>query len=391
MIRHARQTRHRDSFPARLAASLALLLASAGTVTPAAAAPAEAVLVWPRNPGVSTDGLAAAMQDAGLRSRDFGPLRARMQTEHEAETTATRAALDAVEHGLASARAAFLSQRYDAMITALTTAETAAVATLPAGPLCAATLWEIEFQIGLGLLTRARPGDLEGARARFALALALDDVRRPIAGLYGPDVALVYVQSIDEAARRPARPVRPVLTPTDARLTVDCRRLPDEPALRPGLHIVRVDAPGHRPHTEVLPLTEPALHVTLLRTPDAPLGGWWRSSALDPASPSARTAVHAYSGAARVVWLDEVDARHVARLIVDGDIKRVARADSAGEAVVLALTTDAPAPTPTPPRPRKRLGLWLGLAGVALGGLALGLGLGLGLPAADARLQLVVP
>lgn len=396
MIRHSR---HRDSFPAGLAVVATLL--GLGAASPTRASPAlarttatraaEDPLVWPQGPAVATDGVDAALAGAGLRSRDFGPLRARLVDEAAAEATAIRAALAEVEQRLGAARAGFLAQDYAAMIVALTTAEAAAIAALPAGPACAATLWEIEFQLGLGLLTRAQPGDAERARARFALALALDEARRPVPGLYGPDVGLAFVQAVDEAARRPARPLQRALSPVDATVTIDCRALTPEAALRPGLHLVRVDAPGHRGRAEPLEL-DATLTVTLSPTRELQLGGWWQRGALDPASASARAAVHAFSGATRIVWLAETDAeaRHVARLIVDGAVKRVARADRAGDAVVQALLVEAP-PAPAQPRRTRRTGLWLGLAGAALGSVALGLGLGLGLrEPTNAHLQLIV-
>jgi hypothetical protein len=127
--------------------------------------------VWPRSSAIATDGVDEALRGAGLRSRDFSPLRARLIGEHEAQAVTTRTALSAVERGLASAREAFLDQRYDAMIAALMATETAAAA-LPAGPLCSASLWEIEFQLGLAYTARGQDGDGARARARFVLVLA---------------------------------------------------------------------------------------------------------------------------------------------------------------------------------------------------------------------------
>jgi hypothetical protein len=189
------------------------------------------------------------------------------------------------------------------------------------------------------------------------------------------------------------RPVVTRVSPADAEVVVDCRALGAQAGLRPGLHVVRVDAPGHRPEARITALSdELELQATLAPTRDAPLGGWWQRGALDPASASARTAVHAYTGALRVVWLEEAEAQHVARLVVDGVVRRIVRARTAGEAVVQALTADAPLQRADAPHKRRRTGLWVGLAGAALGSLALGLGLGLGLrEPSGGHLQLVVP
>jgi hypothetical protein len=377
--------RHRDSFPARLARAVAVGIAV--LARPVGAAEPD-VLVWPRTPTTAVDGVDAALRSAGRRPRDFAPLRARLLAEDEAERAAARAALAAVERELAAARQAFLAQRYDDMLAALARAESGAAAALPPGPQCASALWEIEFQLGLAHLARNSPGDPERARARFLLALALDPERRPVAALYGPDVALAFVQAVDEAARRPPRPVRLALAPADAALAVDCRPLPEAPSLRPGLHLVRVAAPGHAPDARITPVAD-ELRATLSPDPAAPLGPWWVRGALDPASASARAAVQALAGAADVVWLEQDDGRHVARRIAGAQPRRVARADTAADAAVQALAADRPPARPAPPaRRRTALLLGLGLGGAALTGLALGLGLGLREP--TAHLQLVV-
>ncbi len=364
------------------------LLARAGV---ASGAPADPLLVWPRSSETATDGVDAAVREAGAVPREFGPLRARLISESEAQAVRTRAAIDATERGLIAAREAFLAQDYDAMIAALMTAEAAAVATLSSGPLCSATLWELEFQLGLAYTVRARDGDRERAHDRFGLALALDSERRPIPGLYGPDIGLGFLQAADDAVRRPERPVIVRVTPADAEVTIDCRTLntTTEALRRPGLHVVRVDAPGHRPEARVAALADPLeLKATLQPTSGAPLGEWWRRGALDPTSASARAAVHAYTGVTRIVWLESSEARHVARLVTEGVVRRVARADTAAEAVVQVLAIETP-PPPTTPRRRSRTGLWVGLATVALGSVALGLGLGLR-DTSGPRLHLVV-
>jgi hypothetical protein len=387
---HPPMIRHRDSFPARIARGC-VVWAVAVTARPAAA---EEVLVWPRTPTTATAEAEAALRAAGHRPREFAGLRAQMIAEDAAAQAAARAALAEVERDLASARAAFLGQRYAEMIAALERAEATAVATLGAGPACVATVWELEFQLGLALLSRGQAGDAERARARFAVALAVDPQRRPEAGLYGPDVGLAFVQAVDAVARTPARPIAVTLAPDDAAIAVDCRPV-TEAGLRPGLHVVRVEAPGFNSEARVVEVGAAGeLQVALRADAAGPLGAWWVRGGLDPIGASARAAVQARVGAVQVIWLVEEDAQHVARAMSAGQLRRVARAATAGEAVVQVLAV--PVPTRDRPaqqrRPRRRAGLWIGLASAALGGVALGLGLGLGLPAREqAHLKLVVP
>ncbi|MFZ6184668.1 hypothetical protein [Nannocystis pusilla] len=378
--------RHRDSSTRLARAGLAIAAVMAGP-RPADAAPAGEVTVWPLAPETPIEGADEAVRAAGLRPRAFASLRPRLEQEDEAARAAVRAALARVEQELAAARASYLAQQPDEMLSALARAEAEAIAALPPGPLCSATLWEVEFQTGLAYATRKGPGDAERAAARFALAWAVDAERRPLSGLYGPDVGLAFVQAVDAATRRPARPVPIEVAPRDARVAVDCRPLVVEAGLRPGLHAVRVDAPGHEASARVVEAETIAAAL-----PEAPggLGPWWVAGALVPTSASARAAVQRFAGTREVVWVEAADGQFVARRVVDGQPRRVARADSAAGAVRQALAEAGPGPRKAD-EPRRRTGLWAGLAGAAVGSLALGLGLGLGLrEPPEARLQLVV-
>lgn len=392
-LAHRLMIRHRDSFTRLARAGLASVAVMAGP-RPADAAPGGEVTVWPLAPDTPIEGADEAVQAAGLRPRAFASLRARLEQEDEAARAAVRAALAKVEQALAAARASYLAQQPDEMLVALARAEAEAIAALPPGPLCSATLWEVEFQTGLAYATRKGPGDAERAAARFALAWALDAERRPLSGLYGPDVGLAFVQAIDVAARRPARPVRVEVSPRDARVVVDCRPLAVEAGLRPGLHAIRVDAPGHEASARVVEAE--AIVAALPETPGG-LGPWWVAGALVPTSASARAAVQRFVATNEVVWVEAVDGQFVARRVVDGLPRRVARAESAAAAVRQALAAAEPTTRGAEPRtravdkPRRRAGLWAGLAGAAVGAVALGLGLGLGLrEPPEARLQLVV-
>jgi hypothetical protein len=365
----------------RLAAALGL-----GAALVAGPVAAAEVLVWPRAPDAPVADAEAAVRRAGHRVVDFAPLRARLRDEERAAAADVQRVLAALERGLADARTAYLEQRYDDMISGLLALEADVAATLRGGDLCVAAVWELEFQLGLAHGARARPGDDARARDRYALAFAVDGARRPEAALYGPDVGFAFLQAVDQQAGRPARPLPRALDPADAVVHADCRPLAAQAGLRPGLHLLRVDAPGRRGEGRVVDTRDGELRVRLAAGGE--LGATWAAGGLDPGGVSGRAAIRAAAGAVPVLWLDSEPGHHVARLLVDGDARKLARGDDLGDVVAVALAPLRPAP---PARPRRRAGLWLGLGGAALVGVALGLGLGLGLQGGDARLQLVVP
>ena len=280
------------------------------------------------------------------------------------------------------------------MISGLTTLESDAARALDGHELCSATLWDIEFQLGLAHGARARPGDELRARDRYALALALDPQRRPDGALYGPDVNFAFLQAI--ADQRPLRPVRRAVIPADASVRVDCRPLAELPGLRPGLHLIQLDAPGHAPDARVIDLgADATITAELPRDPTAPLGPAWVAGRLDPADPSARAALLKSAAPLPIVWLATDGNTNLARLVLDDQLRELARGDTPGQAVTTALArlrpTNSPKHDERPTRPR-RARLWIGLTSAAVASLALGLGLGLGLRAQPGdRLQLIVP
>jgi hypothetical protein len=382
------------------------------TVAPATATARE-LLLWPQTPTTTTLGAAAAATAEGHQLRELGPLRDRLLTEAEAHSLATTATLAAVEAGLAAARRAYLEQRYDDMIAVLLRSESDAARALHHDPLCSATLWDIEFQLGLAHGARARPGDLLRARERYALALALDPERRPDSALYGPDVGFAFLQAIAE--QRPLRPVRRAVVPGDASVRVDCRPLAELPGLRPGLHLIQIDAPGFAPDVRVQDLAndptindpainhptinDPTITAELRPDPDDPLGPRWVAGRLDPTQPSTRAALLRLAAPLPILWLaaDTPNSPgHLARLVVDDQLRASFRGDSPGQAVTAALaslrTPPAPKPRDDPPRNNRRTRLWVGLGTAALASLGLGLGLGLGLRSQPTtHLQLVAP
>jgi hypothetical protein len=163
-------------------------------------------------------------------------------------------------------------------------------------------------------------------------------------------------------------PVRVAVIPADASVTVDCRPLAPLAGLRPGLHLVRVDAPGHARDDRVI--TSATMHRSRSSLPADPAPG--ARPVVAPRRPRSRVrerprARAIVAGPVRVVWLDATDAVHVARLVLDGQLRRVARADVPGDAAVQVLAArrtvaarpaakhDAPAsPHRADPRPHRR-------------------------------------
>ncbi|MBL8972834.1 MAG: hypothetical protein JNK56_19765, partial [Myxococcales bacterium] len=330
--------------------------------------------------------------------RELGPLRDRLLREAQADSEAAAQTLTAVEAGLAAARRAYLEQRYDDMISGLGRLESDAARALDGHALCSATLWDIEFQLGLAHGARARPGDELRARDRYHLALALDPQRRPDSALYGPDVGFAFLQALAE--QRPLRPVARAVVPADASVRVDCQPLADLAGVRPGLHLIQLDAPGFAREARVIDLgPDDRITAELRPDPDDPLGPAWLAGRLDPADPSARAAMLRFTAPLAFVWLaaDGDGPRHLARLVDRDRLLDPARGDSPGQAVTAALASLRPATMPKPgrddkPRTNRRTRLWAGLTSAAVASLALGLGLGLGLrDPPGARLQLVAP
>lgn len=340
--------------------------------------------MWPQRPAIAVAGAEAAARAAGHSPIAFGPLRDRLEREARAHEAATSRAIAAIDAALQAGRAAYLEQRYDAMIDGLLAIESAAV-TLPEA-LCRATLWDVEFQLGLAHQARAGPGDEARARARYALAHAIDGSRRPEAALYGPDVGFAFLQAIDGA--RAARPVRITTRPEGAEVAIDCRAGATTTA-RPGLHAVRIDAPGFVAEGRVVALDEDAaMHVELMHGDDSDLGARWAAGTLDVRSPAVRAALRRAAGSASIVWLDGEAGRTLATWIADGELRRRAAGGDPGEAVALLF---ASTPKEAPRRGLSRgAKIGIGVASAALGCLALGLGVGLGIDPQPGRLQLVV-
>lgn len=183
-----------------------------------------------------------------------------------AQAERDRARRDRVEAALEAAQVEYLDLDFDGAITVLDAAEGDAVAL--ARPGRCEGLWELVFRQGLG---RWAKGDEAEAGARFELALALEPERRPLGELYGPDVTAAFLRAVQARSARIARPVSLRIRPADAAVEIDCRAVDEaEPSLRPGLHAVRVTAPGFEPWSGVVDLrVEGSIEVALVPMLDA--------------------------------------------------------------------------------------------------------------------------
>lgn len=264
-----------------------------------AAGPAWAhprVMVWPGAPEAPVREAEQYLQGQGVPLVPHAAARARVEGHRQHESERDRQAREAVEARLDTARDQYLELELDEMVETLDDAEPEALALSRPGR-CDG-LWALQFQRGLAHATRGRDDDADGARARYALALELDPERRPLHTVFGPDVTAGFLAAVEERGRRVPRVLPVRVQPPDARVEVDCRRVEaSEASLRPGLHAVRVSAPGHRPWSAVIDSTERrAIEVTLVALPtdDDPalrIAVSTDDDAVDDGSSSARAAV----------------------------------------------------------------------------------------------------
>lgn len=392
---------------ARVAAPcLGLVLAVTGG--PAAAAPR--VMVWPGRPGAPVAAAEAELRAQGVEVADRDALADALGRYRSERATREARGKDAVERSLAQAQEEYLGLDLSAMLARLEASEHPVLEASRSGR-CEG-LWEHQFRRGLGHWARGREGDEREAGARFELALALDPERRPLAELYGPDVTAAFLHAVAQRSARLERPATLRLVPADAEVEIDCRPAATrEPSLRPGLHAVRVSAPGFVAFAEVVDLRDrSAVEVTLV--PLDPQGDpLWRlaestdGDPVDDGSPSAHALVVAIAraheaDAVLVVSRGEGGGHRVRPWGRDGlgpAVQRPALADALRVATGL-LDDDgrlrAPAPRAgagsgsdrTPPRAERRRTpvvrtwwLWTLVGGAVVTGTALGLGLGLGL------------
>lgn len=364
------------------------------------------VMVWPGEVEAPVEEAEAALRAEGVAVVSQGPVREAVASHRAALAEHDRARRDRVEAALDAAQAEYLDLDFDGAIAVLDAAEADALAV--ARPDRCEGLWELAFRQGLGRWAKGAEAD---AGARFELALALDPERRPLGELYGPDVTAAFLRAVQTRSARFARPVPLRIQPVDAAVEIDCRTVDEvEPSLRPGLHAVRVAAPGFEPWAGVVDLrAEASIEVALApiadgRTPVQRFAESTDADAVDDASSSAHALVLALArahGANAVLVVEPgpagVRVRPWGRDSIGAAVERAALVPAV-HAARLALGPDgqlrAPGPMIGPrglgdPRPRsdaptrrpvlRTWWFWTIVGSVAVTGTALGLGLGLGL------------
>jgi hypothetical protein len=304
---------------------------------------APSVLVWPADGsprGSETD--ADAVREAGFEPIAFEGIANAIEAAHGKALEAERARLDDVRAGLDRAQAEYLAQDWKGMLRELEALEQSSLALLATEPYCA-TLWELQFRRGLALHSR---GDAELASDRFQFAAALDPTRRPASDLYGPDVAQAFLAAVEAHKADVAQPVTLDVEPSDAAIAIDCRSIATTTArVAAGLHVVRVEAPGHPAVAQVIDTRRDrsanvvAPRDTSLSPVDA-IGRMPSGAALPLEGPTWSGAVEAAVegvGADAYVWLAADDGRFAAQVVAEGKRGRRRVADGRAEAVALAL------------------------------------------------------
>ena len=385
------------------------------------------VMMWPADSeDQDVEDVEAALEEAGHQVVPFAPVAIELRKGRAARREAMQVELTRVDAALASAQEHYLAQSWDAMIEGLETIEADTLSWLAQPDACGA-LWEIEFRLGLGYLSRKGQGDTERRTDHFAMAFALDPERRPLADLYGPDVTSAFLLAVDTAAARAERPTAIEASPEDARVMIDCHAVDNRTTvpLAPGRHVVRVEAPGYVAEARIVSLDDGEPIAVELKPdptedPVARLASTWPSPRLSPTGPASRAAISGIAkgqGADRWVLLAPVDGGVRAELWRDGRRRNVEQGPAAPEAALGVLTrpgrggtgtvidgggggtdgTGGTGPTgPTGPTDTKkplvrRWWFWTAIAGgVAATGLGLGLGLGLRNNTPPSRLQVVV-
>ncbi len=306
-------------------------------------ATAPSVVVWPADGSArGSEGDAQAVRDQGFDAVAFEPIASSIDDARARALQSERAELDRVRESLDRAQAEFLEQDWNAMLGELDTIEQTSLPLLATDAYCA-TLWEVEFRRGLALRFK---GDTTAAGDRFRFAAALDPARRPTSEVYGPDVAQAFLAAVEAYKADVEQPLTLDVEPDDALVVVDCRAVEGKAVrLSPGLHVVRVEAPGHRPVAEVIDTrSDREASVTAPRDGTLPpidaIGRVPAGTTAGLDAPSWAAVIDAAVdavGADAFVWLTADDGRFAAQVVVDGKRGRRRVADGRSEAIALAL------------------------------------------------------
>lgn len=283
-------------------------------------------------------GIEEVVRDRGLALAGDAELQRWLTASRTRAGEARVKALVAVTGGLARAQDLYLEQKFDAMIDLLSELARSELALL-GDPDHREIGWALAFRLGLAHLSRGGRGDRARAARMFGLALAISPERRPAADLYGPDVAAAFSEAVAARERVAPRPVTIRTRPAGALVAVDGRGgIGARRNLRPGLHIVRVSAPGHLTRAELVDAGASKAITIELETDDG--DGWidgWTIASTAPSRPAFdgfwRQQMRA-AGADAVLWVGSGRAA-----VVTGD--RVLEASGASPRAAAKAALDA--------------------------------------------------
>ncbi len=305
---------------ARFLSLLVVLVAGA----PGLAKAQTGVLVVPA-PGVDIDGVDDVITDAGFSVRDIGPVLEVLKAQAANAQEREQSALTSLSIGLEQARSRYLKQEWDEMLTELTELRRSTL-WLTTRSQNRQLLWDINFHVGLAHFAR---GKKRKAREQFALANAAMPERRPPSDVYGPDLGQAYARAVANASGAASRPFRVQTIPTDATISIDGVALvgANGGAITPGLHALRVAAPGYETKAVIVNTADDAvieIELTALEGDAATrLGPAWATSTLNPQSVSSVELLSALANendAAVVLWIGDGNAVRVSALDADGRV-----------------------------------------------------------------------
>lgn len=276
-----------------------------------------------------------------------------------------------------------------------------------------AAAWLAEVEVVTAIVAAQR-GEASLAEASLRRALALAPDRALQEGEAAPELVARSIELMREEVRRARLPVRVEGTAAepaaDAQVFVDDRAvgaLPRELELPAGLHVIRIEARGHRPYARLIDLA-PGSRAPLVASlsPSAPTAD---ALALDEAVASGETdavavslaAIVAHGGLARAAWLVSVGTGPLDRavlvrcgpgacepprriddtavLALDATVPiavepSTEEADRAAMTAALAWIDEIPVEVPPPPRSiLEEWWLWAGVGAVVVGaGVAIG-------------------
>ena len=369
------------------------------------------VLIWIQDGSE----LAPPVEQRGWRVAASAPIRQAVESAREAEVQAQAQTMRDADTTLERVQRAFLEQRWDDMSSELAELESQALGVLATPPYCGG-LWELQFRRYLAF---DGAHDAEQAEARLRFAVVLDQQRRPLREIWGPDVVQAHLEAVEAVRADPPRPVTLRVVPDDARVLLDCAPVdPSRPQpLVSGLHVVHVVAPGYEPTAKVFDTSQTdRVEVEASRSTRPADEAWGASLAYgdyDPFSPSSVAALAAAAqqgGATAAVLVGEHEGKPTAQAVGATAVGRRVE----GKTFIAALTEAlfdldeqgririvtpqlratvelGPGRVTIAERPTyKKAWPWITL-GLAV---ALGLGLGLGLraePPGPSRIQIVAP